>query len=183
MLADAFNESLLTPTKSLSSTINTESPNLTSEEPDTELTPNNSRQLIFYESDEWEKFVDHVLANATTFKSKNTRTKTRMSTAISTTATFMPRSRSPSPSTTSKSKHQHNISDHCRQQISFFSIVCLTGYNEWQEEVKRLHFYCIILGKKLSCQHRTPTSPNTNFACVGAVVMSCIIQGNATHDT
>lgn len=91
MLADAFNESLLTPTKSLSSTINTESPNLTSEEPDTELTPNNSRQLIFYESDEWEKFVDHVLANATTFKSKNTRTKTRktrMSTAISTTATL-----------------------------------------------------------------------------------------------
>lgn len=88
MLADAFNESLLTPTKSLSSTINTESPNLTSEEPDTELTPNNSRQLIFYESDEWEKFVDHVLANARTFKSKNTRTKTRMSTAISTTATL-----------------------------------------------------------------------------------------------
>ena len=63
MLADAFNESLLTPTKSSSSTINTESPNLTSEEPDTELTPNSSRQPIFYESDEWEKFVDHVLAN------------------------------------------------------------------------------------------------------------------------
>ena len=62
MLADAFNESLLTPTKSSSSTINTESPNLTSEVPDTELTPNNSRQPIFYESDEWEKFVDHVLA-------------------------------------------------------------------------------------------------------------------------
>ena len=30
VMADAFNESLLTPTKSLSSTINTESPNLTS---------------------------------------------------------------------------------------------------------------------------------------------------------
>ena len=65
VLADAFNESLLTPTKASSSTINTESPNLTSEEPDTELTPNNSRQPIFYELDEWEKFVDHVLANVT----------------------------------------------------------------------------------------------------------------------
>ena len=31
---------------------------------------------------------------------------------------------------------------------------------------KRLHFYCIILGKKLACQHRTPTSPNTNFAFI-----------------
>ena len=39
--------------------------NLTSEEPDTELTPNNSRQPIFYESDEWEQFVDHALANVT----------------------------------------------------------------------------------------------------------------------
>jgi len=46
VLADAFNESLLTPTKLLSSTINTESPNLTYEESETELTPNNSRQPI-----------------------------------------------------------------------------------------------------------------------------------------
>ena len=29
------------------------------------MTPNNSRQPIFYESDKWEKFVDHVLANVT----------------------------------------------------------------------------------------------------------------------
>lgn len=50
VLAEAFNESLLTPTKSSSSTINTESPNLhvTSEEPDTESTPHNSRQPIVY---------------------------------------------------------------------------------------------------------------------------------------
>ena len=75
MLADAFNESLLTPTKSSSSTINTESPNLTSEEPDTELTPNNSRQPIFYESDEWEKFVDHVLANVTVPQPSSLRTQ------------------------------------------------------------------------------------------------------------
>ena len=47
MLADAFNETSPTPTKLLSSTTNTESPNLTSEEPDNELTPNNSRQPIF----------------------------------------------------------------------------------------------------------------------------------------
>ena len=56
-----------------------------------------------------------------------------MPTATST----MPRPRSPSPSTlTSKSKHQHNISEHCRQQISFFSTVCFAGYNEWQEGSK-----------------------------------------------
>ena len=102
-----------------------------------------------------------------------------MSTATST----MPRSRSPSPSTTSKSKHQHNISEHWRQQISFFSTVCFTGYNEWQEGLKRLHFYCILLSKKLSCQHRTPTSPNTNLPLRAAVVTSCIIQGNATQGT
>ncbi|CAH3185673.1 unnamed protein product, partial [Porites lobata] len=42
-----------------------ETSNLSSEEPDTELTPNNSRQPIFYESDEWEQFVDHALANVT----------------------------------------------------------------------------------------------------------------------
>ena len=75
MLADAFNESLPTPTKLLSSTTNTESPNLTSEEPDTELTPNNSRQPIFYESDGWEKFVDHVLANVTVPQPLSIRTQ------------------------------------------------------------------------------------------------------------
>ena len=53
-MANAFNESLLTPIKSSSSTTKS------SEEPDTELFPNNSRQSISYESDEWEKFVDHV---------------------------------------------------------------------------------------------------------------------------
>ena len=75
MLADAFNESLPTPTKLLSSTTNTESPNLTSEEPDTELTPNNSRQPIFLESDGWEKFVDHVLANVTVPQPLSIRTQ------------------------------------------------------------------------------------------------------------
>ena len=106
-----------------------------------------------------------------------------MSTATSTTAT-MPRSRSPSLSTTSKSKHEHNSSEHCRLQISsFFSTVCFAGYNEWQEEVKCLHFHCIILGKNVLCQQRTPTSPNTNFPVWATVVMSCLIQGNATHDT
>ena len=61
MLADTFNLSLLTPTKSSSSTTNAETSNLSSEEPDTELTPNNSRQPIFYESYEWEHcFLDHA---------------------------------------------------------------------------------------------------------------------------
>ena len=50
---------------------------------------------------------------------------------------------------------------------SFSSTVCFAGYKEWQEGVKRLDFHCIVLGKKLSCQHRTPTTPNTNFTSVG----------------
>ena len=100
-----------------------------------------------------------------TFKIKNTRTTTRMSTATST-AAALPRPRGQSSSTTSKSKHQHNISEQCRQQIPVLP-VCFAGYKEWQEGVKRLDFHCIVLGKKLSCQHRTPTTPNTNFTCVG----------------
>ena len=117
----------------------------------------------------------------TTFKFKNTRTTRRMWTATSTTAT-MPRTRSPSPSTTSKWKHQHNISEHCWQQIPFFCTVCFTGYNEWKEGVKHLHFYCSLLGKKLSCQHRI-LQPQHKFCCVGCCCMSCITQGNATHNT
>ena len=63
-LADAFNESLLTPTKSSSINNTTDSSNLASEEqPDQDIAPNNSKQPTFYDSDEWEKFVDNVLAN------------------------------------------------------------------------------------------------------------------------
>ena len=139
MLADAFNESSPTPTKLLSSTTNTESPNLTSEEPDTELTPNNSRQPIFEESDGWEKFVDHVLANVTVPQPSSIGTQGQQQ----------------------ECQQQHPQQPQCQDQevhhsaqqvnqninitsvniagckfLSFFPTVCFAGYNEWQGEVK-----------------------------------------------
>ena len=168
MLADAFNESLLTPTKLSSSTINTESPNLTSE-PDTELTPNNSKQPIFYESDEWEKFVARVLANITVPQPSNLRTQGQQQEC----------QQQPPQQPQCQDQEGHHPAQQVNQNINitsvniagskflFLSTVCFTDYNEWQKGLKRLHFHCVILGKKLSSQHRTPTSSNTNFASMG----------------
>ena len=116
-----------------------------------------------------EKFVDHVLANITVPQPSSIRTQGQQQ----------------------ECQQQHPQQPQCQDQevyhpaqqvnqninitsvniagsnFPFFSTVCFEGYTEWQEGVKRLHFYCILLGKKLSSQHRTPTSPNTNFARVG----------------
>ena len=76
-LADAFNESLLTPTKSSTKTT-TNLHNIASEEQqDQEMTPNNSTQSAFYESDEWETFVDNSLATVTVPQSSPLRLNTQ----------------------------------------------------------------------------------------------------------
>ena len=106
-----------------------------------------------------------------------------MSTATSITAT-MPRSRSPSLSTTSKSKHQHNISEHCRLQISFFFFpVCFAGYNEWQEGSNAYTFIALYLAKTYHANIGHLRAPTQISPVWAAVVMSCIVQGNATPDT
>ena len=96
----------------------------------------------------------------------------------------MPRSRSPSPSTTSKSKHQYNISEHCRQQFSFFfpqsvSKATLNG-RRGSNACTFIAFY-LPKGYHANIGHLpAPTEISTVWV---AAAMSCIIQGNATNDT
>ena len=119
--------------------------------------------------DEWEKFVDHVLANVTVPQPSILRTQGQQQEC----------QQQHPQQPQCQDQEVHHPAQQVNQNINitsvniagsnflFFSTVRFKGYIEWQEGVKRLNFYCILLAKKLSSQHRTPTSPNTNFDRVG----------------
>ena len=96
----------------------------------------------------------------------------KMSTATSTTA-IIPRSRSPSPSTTSKSKDQHNISEHCRQQISFFFHSLFRRLPWMAGGVKASTFIALYLAKSYHANIGHLPAPTQILPVWAAVVMSC----------
>ena len=185
VLADAFNESLLTPTKSSSSTINTESPNLTSEEPDTELTPNNSRQPIFYESDEWEKFVDRVLANITVPQPSSLRTQRQQQEC----------QQQPPQQPRCQDQEVHHPAQQVNQNINI-TLVNIAGskFLFFPQSVSQATmngrrgsnactFIALYLAKSYQANIGHLPAPTQISPLWAAVMMSCIIQGNAKHDT
>ena len=81
----------------------------------------------------------------------------------------------------SKSKHQHNTSEHCRQHFSFFfpqSVLQATLNDRWGSN--DCTFY---LAKSYHANIGHLPAPTQTSPMSAAAVMSCIIQGNATHDT
>ena len=185
MLADTFNLSLLTPTKSSSSTTNAETSNLSSEEPDTELTPNNSRQPIFYESDEWEQFVDHALANVTVPQPPSLRVQGQQQ----------------------ECQQQHPNQPHCQDQgvnhqaqqanqninitsvnsagskFLFFPQSVSQATMNGRRGSNACTFIALYLAKSYHANIGHLPPPTQISPVWAAVVMSCIIQGNSTHDT
>ena len=180
MLADAFNESLLTPTKLSSSTINTESPNLTSE-PDTELTPNNSKQPIFYESDEWDKFVDHVLVNVIVPQPTRLITQGQQE-----------RQQQHPQQPQCQDKEVHHPAQQVNQNINITSVniaackfpffpqsvsqATMNGRKRWNA----CTFIALYLAKSDHANTGHLPAPTQISPVWAVVVMSCISQGNAT---
>ena len=185
MLADTFNLSLLTPTKSSSSTTNAETSNLSSEEPDTELTPNNSRQTIFYESDEWEQFVDHALANVTVPQPPSLRVQGQQQ----------------------ECQQQHPKQPHCQDQgvnhqaqqanqnisitsvnsagskFLFFPQSVSQATMNGRRGSNACTFIALYLAKSYNANIGHLPHPTQISPLWASVVMSCIIQGNSIHGT